>query len=246
MYAELVQCNASDEMVARSAWVSNVGEESRTKDTDKIQGLINFLWRNQHHSPFEHGQYTFYIKCPIFVAREFHRHRTFSFNEVSGRYSEMKPRFYQPDDQRPVVQTGKIGDYNFEPDHLLNAHAYSEGVRIAVEAWKSYQGQKERGIANEVARMVLPLSLYTEFYATVNPRNLMHFLDLRTDLQALAEIRSLANQMEEIFRVQQPLTYAAWQKYDPQYVDHESQMVVSAEKWDELCDYKFRYESVAK
>lgn len=210
MYVDLVQCNASDEMVARSAWVSNVGEESRTKDADKVQGLINFLYRNQHMSPFEHGQYTFYIKCPIFVAREFHRHRTFSFNEVSGRYSEMKPHFYCVGDSRPVVQKGKIGDYSFEPEHRLNALAYSEQVRIASDAWVAYIQQKQNGIANEVARMVLPLSLYTEFYATVNPRNLMHFLDLRTDLQALAEIREVAEQMEEFFFIQQPQTFRAW------------------------------------
>lgn len=219
MYVDLVQSNASDEMIARSAWVSNVGEESRTKDTSSIQGLINFLWRNQHHSPFEHGQYTFFIKCPLFVAREFHRHRTFSFNEVSGRYSEMRPHFYITGNERPVVQQGKIGNYDFERDGKLNVKAREANVSIATRAWHAYKSQKEAGVANEVARMVLPLSLYTSFYATVNPRNLAHFLDLRCDKQALFEIREVANQMNLIFEKQQPLFYHAWERYRPVYED---------------------------
>lgn len=221
MYVDLVQSNASDEMVARSAWVSNIGEASKTKDASEIQGLINFLWRNQHHSPFEHGQYTFFIKCPIFVAREFHRHRTFSFNEVSGRYSEMKPHFYVPPVDRPIVQKGKIGNYEFVPESNLAFMASRAGMEVCQNAWNQYTFQKEIGVANEVARMVLPVSLYTSYYATVNPRNLCHFLDLRTDLQAMKEIRDVAGQMEEIFKTQQPLTYNAWKRYRPEMKDSE-------------------------
>jgi thymidylate synthase (FAD) len=227
MYVELVQSNASDEMIARSAWVSNIGEESKTKDTSEIQGLINFLWRNQHHSPFEHGQYTFFIQCPIFVAREFHRHRTFSFNEVSGRYSEMKPHFYVPHYTRPIVQKGKIGNYEFVPETNLAFMADRAGREVIEKAWNQYTFQKEIGIANEVARMVLPLSLYTSFYATVNPRNLAHFLDLRCDKQALLEIREVANQMNAIFEKQQPLFYNAWERYRPVYTERTEESVLA-------------------
>lgn len=226
MYVELVQSNASDELAARAAWVSNVGEESKTKDASAIQGLINFLYRNHHSSPFEHGQYTFFIKCPIFVAREFFRHRTFSFNEVSGRYSEMLPLFYSPGKDRPVVQKGKIGNYEFDEaaDKLFIAQ---ESSLFATDyAWKHYIHQKNEGIANEVARDVLPLSLYTSFYASVNPRNLMHFLNLRTDPQALFEIRDVADQMAEYLEDQQPLVYNAWVRYKNRMIDTEKETVV--------------------
>lgn len=211
---ELIQSNASDEMIARSAWVSNIGEESKTKDTEGIQGLINFLYRNKHDSPFEHGQYTFFISCPLFIAREFHRHRTFSFNEVSGRYSEMKPIFYLPSNNRPVVQKGKIGDYSFDENTKLLDFAQETIKTNSLFAWDSYVAMKNEGIANEVARDVLPLNLFTSFYATVNPRNLVHFLNLRTDPQALYEIQLVAAKMELIFAKQQPMFYHAWQSQD--------------------------------
>ena len=140
------------------------------------------------------------------------RHRTFSFNEYSGRYSEMKPRFYVPA-QRPMIQSGKIGSYTFVPGtqeqetEVINSlHEQSEN------AWNSYMHLKEQGVANEVARMVLPVNIMTEFYATVNPRNLMHFLDLRADEQALFEIRQVAYAMKDIFAEVMPLTYEAYTK----------------------------------
>lgn len=211
----LVQSNASDDMVAMAAWVSNgLNQEDRLQDRKKVAGLINFLWRNKHLSPFEHGQFTFLVDVPLFVAREWHRHRTMSYNEISGRYTEMQPRFYVPWVGRPFVQTGKIGNYQFEDGdiqtrQMLKAHIM-ENSRAA---WNSYLALKERGVANEVARMVLPVNLMTQFYATVNPRNLLHFLSLRNDPQALYEIRQAAVLAENILSVQMPLTYAAYLTY---------------------------------
>src|SRR6478735_3969861 len=101
---ELIKQNSTDIDVARAAWVSNYGEDAREKDGDKIYGLLKFLYRNKHLSPFEHGSFTFFIDTPIFVAREFMRHRTFSYNETSGRYKELKPRFYLVDSERPLTQ----------------------------------------------------------------------------------------------------------------------------------------------
>ena len=90
----LEKCNASDLDVARAAWVSTFGSDAREKDPERVAGLVKYLYRNKHMSPFEHGSFTFMVECPIFVAREFMRHRTFSYNEVSGRYTDMKPVFY--------------------------------------------------------------------------------------------------------------------------------------------------------
>ena len=223
---ELVKFSGGgDEAVARAAWVSTVGEESRTKDTGQIQGLINYLYKNKHMSPFEHDQFTFYIKCPIFVAREFHRHRTMSYNEISGRYTDMQPRFYVPARERNLIQHGKVGAYTFVPG---TDEQYVKVIRTlqknSEKAWENYIEQKQAGVANEVARMVLPLNLMTEFYATVSPRNLMQFLDLRTEGQALYEIRDVANQMEELFKQEMPLTHTAYRRFRTKTIDIESEV----------------------
>jgi len=208
-----VKSNASDMDVARAAWVSTVGADAREKESGRVPGLINFLYRNKHMSPFEHGSFTFMVECPLFVAREFHRHRTFSYNEVSGRYTEMKPVFYLPARNRALVQTGKVGSYTFSvgTDEMYeNVEHYH--MISAQRAWDAYQNQLSCGIAKEVARMVLPLSLFTAFYATVNPRNLMQFLDLRTADDAMFEIRAVAGKMEQHLAQQMPITYKAWRE----------------------------------
>lgn len=208
---ELIKTNASDIDVARAAWVSNYGEDAREKDADRIDGLIKYLYANRHMSPFEHGSFTFFVDVPLFVAREFHRHRTFSYNEVSGRYSELKPRFYIPAPERPLIQSGKVGAYNFtEGTFGQYARVKNTLERNAKAAWSNYLWLLENDIAREVARDVLPLNLMTQFYATVNPRNLMQFLDLRNDTQALYEIREVAVQMQGYFSETMPITYNAY------------------------------------
>lgn len=210
---ELIQACASDEMVARAAWVSNVGGDARLKETGRIEGLINFLHREKHTSPFEHGLFTFYIETPIFVAREFMRHRTQSFNEWSGRYAELEPVFYSPGEDRPIVQSGKIGSYSFVPgEYAQNDIVDTETFNSYVRAWNAYQNMIAAGVAKEVARNVLPVGTYTKFFASVDPLNLMRFLDLRTAGQALYEIREVADKMALILEEQMPLTYAAWSK----------------------------------
>lgn len=209
--ATLVQSNASDEMVAMAAWVSQDRDnEERLKNVKQVEGLIRFLMREKHMSPFEHGQFTFKIDVPLFVRSEWHRHRTQSYNEVSGRYTEMKPRIYIPIPERPAVQKGKVGAYNFEQDEELILEVIEDHKEVAKFAFQRYFKEKRKGVANELARNQLPLNLMTQFYATMNPRNLMQFLDLRTDPQALYEIREVANQCLEIFKKQMPLTYGAY------------------------------------
>lgn len=213
--ATLVQSNATDDMVAMAAWVSfDRDSEERLTDKKRMQGLINFLMREKHMSPFEHGSFTFKIDCPLFVAREFHRHRTMAYNEVSGRYTEMKPRFYVPGVKRPMVQKGKAGQYHFEEDPNIQFYAERAVERASRNAWDAYQELMKAGAAKEVARMVLPTNLMTQFYATVNPRNLMHFLGLRTSPQALYEIREVAEDMERVLAEQMPMTYDAWKAKD--------------------------------
>lgn len=210
----LQKTNASDEDVAYAAWVSNFDDPEK-RDTTDLSKLINFLYKNRHMSPFEHGSFTFFVDTPIFVAREFMRHRTFSYNEASGRYKELKPRFYLPNFQRPLVQHGRVGQYTFvagtDEQYALLAQGQRKSMSIA---WNAYQDALHNGVAREVARNVLPLATMTQFYATANPRNLMQFLNLRNDASALDEIRAVAVAMEHSLATTMPLTYNAYVEYD--------------------------------
>lgn len=214
----LHKTNASDLDVARAAWVSQDAEAHRKeKEEGRVEGLINFLWRNSHTSPFEHGQFTFIVETPIFVAREFMRHRTFSYNEISGRYTVLPSKFYCPDvSTRPLQQKGKVGSYTFEPGHYAQQREVDGAVRLASRrAHDAYQNMLDMGIAKEVARMVLPVNTMTAFWATVNPLNLMRFLDLRTAGDAQYEIRQVAEQMEGYLAQAMPLTHKAWKSGRP-------------------------------
>lgn len=209
----LINHNVSDDMVAMAAWVSHdIDDEVRLKYEGKVEGLINFLMRKKHLSPFEHNALTVKVDVPLFVRSEWHRHRTQSYNEVSGRYTEMKPRFYVGKQAR--VQKGKPGDYYFEPASDDATAYYLVTKRQAVEnAWGCYQNRLAAGIAKEQAREDLPLSLMTQFYATANLRNWLQFLQLRNESHALQEIQDAAKQVAEIVKSAAPLTYAAFEKY---------------------------------
>lgn len=213
---ELIKHNASDLDVARAAWVSNYGEDAREKDGARVKGLINFLYREKHMSPFEHGSFTFFVDTTIFVAREFMRHRTASYNEVSGRYMELAPRFYMPPPERPLIQKGKVGEYYFVPgteeQYMMLVNELSEAYE---EDWNRYQRLLSAGIAKEMARISLPVGIQTQFYVTMNPRNVMQFLTLRTAPNALQEIRDVAGKIEAEFAKAMPYTYEAyaWDSY---------------------------------
>jgi thymidylate synthase (FAD) len=219
---ELVEVNASDVRVAKAAWVSTKGSRAEDENNpERLAGLINFLVRDRHGSPFEHTSFTFAIRCPIFVVREFHRHRAgWSYNEESGRYTKLQPEFYVPARHRNLVQTGKPGHYVFGP----GSDEQYENVELNISnaswrAWDNYEDMLEHGVAKEVARMCLPLNIYTSFYATCNSRSLMHFLSLRTENESATypshpqkEIQMVADEMEEIFAEQMPATWLAWNK----------------------------------
>ena len=220
---ELVKSNASDADVLFAARVSTAGEKSLEDvgtDAGRSAGLINYLMRDRHGSPFEHNQFTFYVRAPIFVFREFMRHRTFSYNEESGRYRRLEPVFYVPGPQRKLVQEGKPGRYVFV-DGTPEQHALVDGTtrRVCTEAYRGYLEMLEGGVAREVARGVLPVSIYSSMYATCNARALMNFLSLRTKREDSTfpsfpqrEIEMVAEEMERHFAAAMPLTHEAWNR----------------------------------
>ncbi|NUU21511.1 MAG: FAD-dependent thymidylate synthase [Streptomycetaceae bacterium] len=219
---ELVKHSAGDQDVLWAARVSTAGEKSLDelqKDPERSKGLINYLMRDKHGSPFEHNSMTFFISAPIFVFREFHRHRVgWSYNEESGRYRELQPVFYVPAEERKLVQQGKPGAYEFVDGTAEQYKIVGESSREAYrQAYGAYQEMLAAGVAREVARTVLPVGLYSSMYATCNARSLMHFLGLRTRRDDAAfpsfpqrEIEMVAEKLEAAWAELMPLTYAAF------------------------------------
>ncbi|MFP7760085.1 FAD-dependent thymidylate synthase [Marisediminicola sp. LYQ134] len=221
MTVELVRSNASDADVLFAARVSTQGEKTLDAarddhvDTSRSKGLINYLMRDRHGSPFEHNSMTFYVQAPIFVFREFMRHRIASYNEESGRYRELGPVFYVPGADRNLVQVGKAGAYEFLPGTPeQTALVEAETRRMSTEAFASYQRMLDAGVAREVARIVLPLNIFSSMYVTMNARSLMNFLSLRTKREGThfpsfpqREIEMVAEHMEQSFAELMPLTY---------------------------------------
>ena len=199
---------ASDLAVANGARVS-FNQASQVLG-ERDEGLIRFLMRDRHGSPFEHGYFRFIVKAPIFVVREHHRHRAgHSYNEWSGRYSKMRAEFYVPDNVR--TQVGKPGAYTFEPvDEETREGVRGEIERQSHEAFASYERMLELGVAKEVARSVLPLNMYTTYYWSCNPRSLMHFCALRNSEFAQYEIRQYAQAAESFLARHMPVTHAAF------------------------------------
>lgn len=219
---ELIRSEASDADVIWAARVSTSGElslEALGEEAARSEGLIRYLMRFRHGTPFEHNSMTFFIQAPIFVFREFMRHRIgWSYNEESGRYRQLAPVFYVPNVDRPLVQVGKTGHYTFKPG---TAQQY-EIVRGETEtscraAYSAYKSMLDAGVAREVARGVLPVSTYSSMYATCNARSLMAFLSLRVhDDNATfpsypqREIEMVAEEMEAQFARLMPMTHKAF------------------------------------
>jgi thymidylate synthase (FAD) len=199
---------ASDLAVVNGARVSFNAESDEM--TERDAGLIRFLIRHKHGSPFEHGYFRFLVKAPLFVVREHHRHRAgHSYNEWSGRYSKLEAEFYVPDYVR--TQVGKPGSYSFEAvDEATRSAARQEIEKNAERAFQSYERLLEQGVAKEVARAVLPLSTYTKYYWSCNPRSLMHFCSLRNSEQAQFEIREYAAAAESFLERLMPVTHEAF------------------------------------
>ncbi len=220
---DLVKHAASDADVIWAARVSTKGEQSLAEidaDPNRSAGLINYLMRDRHGSPFEHSSMTFFVQGPIFMWREHFRHRIASYNEESGRYKLLEPVFYVPGPQRRLVQVGKPGAYEFIPGTPEQHTVVDEAVRAACRgAYRAYEEMLEAGVAREVARIALPLNIYSSAYVTMNARALMNFLSLRRNVPEAAfpsfpqrEIEMVAEAYEDLWRELMPLTHAAFVK----------------------------------
>ena len=223
MTVELVKQAASDADVIWAARVSTRGEQSLEEiaaDPERSAGLINYLMRDRHGTPFEHSTMTFYVQAPIFVFREFMRHRTFSYNEESGRYRRLRPVFYVPGQDRDLVQTGKPGAYEFTAGTTGQYELATETIKQSCrQAYSAYAAMLDAGVAREVARTVLPLGIYSSLYVTGNARALMNFLSLRVRHPDSAfpsspqrEIEMVAEKMEAAWAALMPLTHAAFER----------------------------------
>lgn len=212
---ELIQYVGGDETVVAAARVST-GTDVESKTAAQDEGLIRYLMKNRHGSPFEHGLMTFRVSAPVVFWWEQVRHRVgWSYNLESGRYKELEGKFYIPEHARS--QTGKPGHYAITDDPDLDGFMQMEMGECARIAWGSYRRMLDAGIANEVARLVLPFNIYYSGYTTCNPRSLMAFMSLRTvheDAQYPSkpqkEIQLVADQYEQLFCQMFPATHTAW------------------------------------
>ena len=208
-FVRLDDAMADDLSVVNGARVSFARRKLEMDASD--EGLIRFLMRDRHGSPFEHNAFRFHIRCPIFVAREWFRHRIGSFNEFSMRYAKATDDFYLPEAADVRSQVGKPGAYSFEPvSDELAAQAREELQAVYDQAFDAYERLVEAGVARELARAVMPVGAYTQFYWTVNARALMNFVSLRNSEFAQLEIRRFAEAVEIFFAERMPLTHAAF------------------------------------
>lgn len=188
-FVELIDHMGDDTSVIRAARICHA---SQPGDEEQYRHLIEFLMKNHHETPFEHVTFTFHIKCPIFVARQWMRHRIASYNELSGRYTEYEDEFYIP-------SKGRLDE------------RYIEKMKEVYEfSYKTYQELVDSGVRKEIARMVLPTALYTQFIWTVNARSLMNFLSLRADSHAQWEMQQYALAIAQIFKAICPKSYEAF------------------------------------
>ena len=211
-FVRLVDYMGGDSRVVQSARVS-YGDGTKSYREDGA--LIDYLLRNSHTSPFEQVVLTFHIKLPIFIARQWVRHRTARLNEISGRYSVMNDDFYVPAQEDMALQSSdnKQGRSNEELDPKL-----AEEIRLSFtegqsSSYLSYSSLIEQGLARELARINLPLSLYTEWYWQMDLHNLFHFLKLRLDLHAQKEIRLYSEVLLEIAKKVAPLSCRSFENH---------------------------------
>lgn len=187
-----------------------------TKTVNEDRGLIRYLMRHRHTTPFEMVEFKFLIKCPIFVARQWIRHRTANINEISARYSEMKDEFYLPKPEDIRVQSLKNKQCSEGKADETSSTEFSMNLELDSDAaYTDYKDAIAAGVAREQARMILPVNLYTEFYWKIDLHNLLHFLALRADGHAQKEIRDYANAIIDLIKPLCPVVMEAWEDYHP-------------------------------
>jgi thymidylate synthase (FAD) len=208
-FVRLDDSMASDLSVVNAARVSFARRKEEMDESD--EGLIRFLMRDRHGTPFEHNAFRFHIRAPLFVAREWFRHRVGSFNEFSMRYARPTDDFYVPEAEDVRTQVGKPGAYSFDPVEPDVAETTREELRSVYEhAYATYERLVELGVARELARLAMPVGAYTEFYWTVNARSMMNFVSLRVAETAQREIRRYAEAVELFLAEKMPVTHGAF------------------------------------
>ena len=208
-FVRLDDAMASDLSVVNGARVSFARHKAEMDESD--EGLIRFLMRDRHGTPFEHNAFRFHVRAPLFVAREWFRHRVGSFNEFSMRYAKASDEFYVPAPEDVRSQVGKPGSYSFEPvEPELAEQTRDELQTVYNAAYETYNRLVEQGVARELARLVMPMGAYTEFYWTVNARSLMNFVSLRAAETAQREIRRYAEACERFLAEKMPVTHSAF------------------------------------
>jgi len=206
-FVRLIEFMGGDQRAVDSARVS-FGSVSKGEAADRK--LIEYLLANGHFSPFEHSVFQFHIKCPIFVARQWMRHRIASYNEISARYTEVHDEFYYPEAFRAQDRSNRQGSHvSSALDQEKLKAIYDRSVKASYAAYKELL---DAGAAREMARIVLPVGQYTQFHWTINARSLLNFISLRADDHAQYEIRRYAEAILGIFREKMPWTWEAYAK----------------------------------
>jgi len=206
-YVRLVEHMGSDMSIVRSARVSYDAEPRNDGSDEK---LLRYLYKNRHTSPFEAVEFQFEVKCPMFIGRQWHRHRTWAYNEVSARYTALPEEFYVPDEsligsqnkrnkqQRDVGQMSEDGSFEYITCKIMQEHGE--------QAFEDYKGMIKEGVPRELARTILPVSTYTRFFAKADLHNLLHFLRLRLHPHAQIEIQAYAQGLLDLITPIVPLT----------------------------------------
>lgn len=209
----LVNQMGSDLAIVRNARVSYNAEWRAGEDAGKDAKLIHYLLKNGHTSPFESVGFTFEVKAPIFVLRQWHRHRTWSYNEVSARYSELPMEFYVPEPRHITTQSKDNKQMRTQDPHPM-AEAFASGIHGCCQmAFRLYQDLLNAGCPRELARGVLPVNTYSHMFATVDLHNLFHFLRLRLHAHAQYEIRVYAEAMLFLIEPIVPVAIAAFREH---------------------------------
>lgn len=207
-FVRLIDSMGSDLSVSRAARVS-YDAPPREEDTK----LIKYLKKNKHHTPFEAVTFTFEVKAPIFVFRQWHRHRTWTYNELSARYRQLPNEMYVPDLEQITTQSVNNKQQRTDEQHP-EARAIRNEILMANDtAYEAYERLLAKGCPRELARGVLPLNTYSHMFCTVNLLNLMRFLALRNHSHAQYEIRVYAEAMLELARTVAPVSIAAFEEF---------------------------------
>ena len=212
-HVRLVESMGSDLSIVRNARVSYDAEWRTGDDDGKDAKLLNYLLKNKHTSPFESCVFTFDVKAPIFVFRQWHRHRTWSFNEISARYSELPEEFYVPAPEQITTQSATNKQMRTDTQHP-QAAGYAEMIRVCNKnAFSNYRIMIDNGVPRELARSVLPVGTYSHMFGTVDLHNLFHFLKLRLHSHAQYEIRVYAEAMLELIEPIVPISVQAFREH---------------------------------